>query len=71
MNKTTFREMVAEKIIILDGAFGTELQKRGMPTGVCPEQWVLEHPDSIVAIQKIMLRLVRMLFIHVLLVEIE
>jgi 5-methyltetrahydrofolate--homocysteine methyltransferase len=52
MNKTTFREMVAEKIIILDGAFGTELQKRGMPTGVCPEQWVLEHPDSIVAIQK-------------------
>lgn len=52
MNKTAFREMVEQKIIILDGAFGTELQKRGMPTGVCPEQWVLEHPESIVSIQK-------------------
>ncbi len=52
MNKTAFREMVAQKIIILDGAFGTELQKRGMPAGVCPEQWVLDHPESIVSIQK-------------------
>ncbi len=52
MNKTAFRKMVDQKIVILDGAFGTELQKRGMPTGVCPEQWVLEHPESIVAIQK-------------------
>lgn len=52
MNRTTFRKIVDQKIIILDGAFGTELQKMGMPTGVCPEQWVLEHPESIVAIQK-------------------
>ncbi|MGE5583410.1 MAG: homocysteine S-methyltransferase family protein [Bacillota bacterium] len=52
MNKTAFREMVNQKIIILDGAFGTELQKRGMPAGVCPEQWVLDHPESIVSIQK-------------------
>lgn len=52
MNKTAFREMVNQKVIILDGAFGTELQKRGMPTGVCPEQWVLDHPESIISIQK-------------------
>jgi 5-methyltetrahydrofolate--homocysteine methyltransferase len=38
--------------MLLDGAFGTELQKRGMPAGVCPEQWVLEHPAVIVALQK-------------------
>ena len=52
MNKKAFREMANQKIIVLDGAFGTELQKRGMPVGVCPEQWVLEHPKSIGAIQK-------------------
>ncbi len=52
MNRTTFKKMVDQKIITLDGAFGTELQKMGMPTGACPEQWVLEHPESIVAIQK-------------------
>ncbi|NMA52681.1 MAG: dihydropteroate synthase, partial [Peptococcaceae bacterium] len=43
--------MVAEKIIILDGATGTELQKRGIPQDVCPEQWVLEHPEVLKDIQ--------------------
>lgn len=52
MDRTTFRKMTDQKIMILDGAFGTELQKKGMPTGVCPEQWVLEHPESIIGIQK-------------------
>ena len=34
-----------KKIKILDGAIGTELQKRGMPSGVCPELWVLDHSE--------------------------
>ena len=38
---------IRERIIILDGATGTELQKRGMPAGVCPEIWCLENPDII------------------------
>ena len=29
---------------LMDGATGTELQKRGMPLGACTEQWALEHP---------------------------
>ncbi len=33
-----------KEIIILDGATGTELQKKGMPAGVCPEIWCLENP---------------------------
>ena len=33
--------------MLLDGAAGTELQKRGMPSGVCPETWCLENPDII------------------------
>lgn len=34
-----------KKIKILDGAIGTELQKRGMPSGVCPELWVQDHSE--------------------------
>ena len=33
--------------VFLDGATGSNLQKAGMPTGVCPEQWILDHPDVI------------------------
>ncbi|HOQ23498.1 MAG TPA: homocysteine S-methyltransferase family protein [Bacillota bacterium] len=52
MNKKEFLQLVKEKILVLDGAFGTELTKRGMPAGVCPEQWVLEHPMAIVELQR-------------------
>ncbi|HQB62693.1 MAG TPA: homocysteine S-methyltransferase family protein, partial [Spirochaetota bacterium] len=52
MDKNAFSNLLANKILILDGATGTELQKRGMPKGVCPEKWVSENPDSIIAVQK-------------------
>lgn len=52
MDKVQFKKLVSQKIQILDGATGTELQKRGMPTGVCPEQWVIENPNAIKEIQK-------------------
>jgi len=45
MTKREFRELCERKIVVLDGATGTNLQKAGMPTGVCPEQWILEHKD--------------------------
>lgn len=37
---------------MLDGATGTELIKRGMPSGACPEGWILEHPDVIAELQR-------------------
>ena len=37
--------------MILDGATGTALMRAGMPAGVCPEQWILENPDVIRAVQ--------------------
>lgn len=52
MTKQQFREWVLEGIRVLDGATGTELQKRGMPSGVCPEQWVCENPNVLIEIQK-------------------
>ncbi len=36
-----------KRIVMLDGATGTELAKRGMPAGVCPELWALEHPEAV------------------------
>jgi len=38
--------------VFLDGATGTNLQKAGMPIGVCPEKWVREHPNVILELQK-------------------
>lgn len=41
------KDLLKKRIIILDGATGTELQRRGMPQGVCPELWCLKYPDVI------------------------
>ena len=34
-------------VLLCDGGMGTELQKRGMPTGVCPEEYNISHPDVV------------------------
>jgi 5-methyltetrahydrofolate--homocysteine methyltransferase len=44
--KRAIGRILAERILILDGATGTELQKRGLPAGVCPEAWCLDHPRA-------------------------
>ena len=44
MRKTTIKRLLLRKIAVLDGATGTELHKRGMPPGVCPEQWCIDNP---------------------------
>ncbi len=38
--------------LILDGATGTQLQKRGYAGDISAEEWVLEHPESILEIQR-------------------
>jgi len=45
------RNILKRRILVLDGATGTELQKRGMPGGVCPELWCLENPTVIQEVQ--------------------
>jgi 5-methyltetrahydrofolate--homocysteine methyltransferase len=52
MTKKGFKEWALAQVRILDGATGTQLQKAGMPIGVCPEKWVLQNPESIIKIQK-------------------
>lgn len=51
MTKEQFKTLVKQKILVLDGATGSNLQRAGMPTGVCPEQWILEHPEVLVKLQ--------------------
>ncbi len=51
MNRESFKALLQSKILVLDGATGTELQKRGLPAGVCPEQWVLENPEALLSAQ--------------------
>lgn len=52
MNRQEFQRLCREKILFLDGATGTNLQRAGMPTGVCPEAWILEHPDVLIQLQR-------------------
>lgn len=52
MNRNDFKRLAADKIVIFDGATGTELAKQGMPPGVCPEAWIVEHPDAIINVQR-------------------
>lgn len=36
-----------ESTILSDGAWGTNLQYKGLETGECPEAWNLNHPDLV------------------------
>lgn len=47
MNRAEFQNLTTRQYLVLDGATGTFLQQNGMPAGVCPEQWALDHPDVI------------------------
>ncbi|MCI9149914.1 MAG: dihydropteroate synthase [Lachnospiraceae bacterium] len=46
------KQILNENIILLDGATGTNLQRKGMPAGVCPELWILEHPKALLELQQ-------------------
>lgn len=47
-----FKKFTKNKLIYLDGATGSNLIKRGMRAGVCPEKWILEHPDIFIGLQR-------------------
>jgi methionine synthase I (cobalamin-dependent) len=40
-------QLVAEAPILTDGAWGTELQARGLEAGDCPDGWNLAHPERV------------------------
>lgn len=52
MIREEFITLSKDHILYLDGATGSNLVKAGMPSGVCPEQWILEHQDVMLQLQK-------------------
>lgn len=52
MNRQEFQALIKEKPLFLDGATGSNLQKKGMSAGVCPEKWILEHRDIMIELQR-------------------
>ena len=40
------------KVLISDGAWGTELHKKGLKPGECPELWCIEHREAVLDIAR-------------------
>lgn len=51
MTQSEFSER-SKSYLYLDGATGSNLVKAGMPSGVCPEKWILEHRSVMLELQK-------------------
>ena len=51
MTKEEFQKLT-EKVTLLDGATGSNLFVMGMPRGICSEDWILDHPDVLIELQK-------------------
>ena len=51
MTRDEFQKL-SEQYIFLDGATGSNLVKAGMPSGVCPEKWILDNRDVMLELQK-------------------
>ncbi len=52
LSREAFQEKVKTGLRLLDGATGSNLRAAGMPKGCCTEQWVLEHPEPLIALQR-------------------
>ncbi len=52
MANSLLQELNSGKILLSDGAMGTELQKRGMPAGSCPELLNIEQPDVVQSVYR-------------------
>lgn len=45
-------QWISNGLLITDGAWGTELQARGLPSGVKPDSWNLTHPDRVESVAR-------------------
>lgn len=52
MTVTEFKSLCEKGPVLLDGATGSNLMKRGMPRGVCTEQWICDHPQTLITLQR-------------------
>ena len=52
LTREEFQAILAEGPLLLDGAMGSNLRKAGMPRGCCTEEWVLNHPEPVIMLQR-------------------
>ena len=52
MTREAFAKLTAQGVVLLDGATGSNLMAAGKPRGVCTEQWILEHPQVLLELQR-------------------
>jgi len=43
----TIADLIAAGPVVTDGAWGTQMQQRGLPVGACPDEWNLLQPDKV------------------------
>jgi methionine synthase I (cobalamin-dependent) len=46
------QELIAAAPVLTDGAWGTQLQQRGLPVGACPDAWNLVEPKQVEAVAR-------------------
>jgi 5-methyltetrahydrofolate--homocysteine methyltransferase len=47
MMSSLIAQLLERGPIVTDGAWGTQLQALGLPSGACPDQWNLSHPERV------------------------
>jgi 5-methyltetrahydrofolate--homocysteine methyltransferase len=52
MTAPTLLEALQSRVLLGDGAMGTQLQDAGLESGHCGEAWNLDHPGRVLAIQR-------------------
>lgn len=50
--ETILEKLKKERVLVSDGAWGTELQKRGLMPGECPDLWCLGHRSEVLDLAK-------------------
>ncbi|MGQ9820721.1 MAG: homocysteine S-methyltransferase family protein [Thermogutta sp.] len=46
------KKLLENPPVITDGAWGTQLQERGLPIGACPDEWNLSHPEAVESVAR-------------------
>ena len=52
LTRDEFQMQIQNGLFLLDGATGSNLRSAGMPKDCCAEQWILEHPEPLVSLQR-------------------
>lgn len=52
MTREEFRKMAKKGIVLFDGATGSNMLQKGMPRNICVEDWILNHPAELIALQR-------------------